>query len=307
MRTLVLGMVGPFAGPALLALLAAGVEVVGVAVPAPPGAPPVATAPQVAAPAGLMALTPARSAITLGPARPPSLLELATAHGVPALALRHMAAPEVRAALAAPRPDLIVVACWPWRLPPAILGLPRLGILNLHPSPLPALRGPEPLFWAFYEGHERTAVTLHWMDEGLDSGPIALQRPLDLPEGLGWDEAEARAAALGAELLAEAVPLLARGALPRQPQPPGGGFRPAPRDSDFAIESSWPAARAFRFMRGTASWGRPYRLAVGDTRLQLGAALGYTPAASLGAPSIVTGGIARVQLAPGVLEATIAG
>jgi methionyl-tRNA formyltransferase len=297
MRTLLLGMVGPFAGPAFAALAAAGAEVVGVAVPAPPGAPPVAPAPRVSAPAGLIAL---------GPARPPSLLELAAARGVPALALRRMVAPEVRAALAALAPDLLVVACWPWRLPPELLAVPRLGALNLHPSPLPELRGPEPLFWALREGRERTAVTLHWMDAGLDTGPVALQRPLDLPAGLGWDEAEARAAALGAELLGEAVAPLAQGALPRLPQGEGGSFYPSPGPADFALEPAWPAARAFRFMRGTAAWGEAYTLAAGGRTLRLGQALAYTPEGELGAPYAIAGATVRIQFTPGILEATLA-
>mgnify|MGYP001948970652 CR=1 FL=1 len=292
-------MVGPYAGPSLAALLAAGAEVVGVAVPAPPGAPPVSAAPRPAAPAGLIAL---------GPPRAPSHLELAAARGLPALALRRMAAPEVREALAALRPDLIAVACWPWRLPPALMAVPRLGALNLHPSPLPELRGPEPLFWAFQEGRARTAVTLHWMDEGLDTGDIALQRPLELPAGLGWDEAEARAGALGAELLGEAVPLLERGALPRRPQGPGGSFRAAPGPADFEIDLAWTAERAFRFMRGTAAWGYPYAVALpGDATLRLGAAVGYDPAGALAVTHELGDGLARLRMGRGVLVATVAG
>lgn len=291
-----LGMVGPYAGPALTALLAAGAEVAAVAVPAPPGAPPAAPAPRLSTSPPLLAL---------GPPRPLTLLEHAAAHGLPTLALRRMGAPAVREALAALRPDLLVVACWPWRLPPGLLAVPRLGALNLHPSPLPELRGPEPLFWAFQEGRARTAVTLHWMDEGLDTGPIALQRPLALPEGLGWAEAEATAAALGADLLGEAVGLLAAGALPRLPQGTGGSFRPAPGPADFALSPRWPAARAFRFMRGTAVWGQPYTLALDGVRLRLGAALSYEPEGSLVAAYLLEGGLARVRMAPGVLVTTL--
>lgn len=294
-----MGMVGPFAGPALTALLAAGADLVAVAVPAPPGAPPVGPAP------ALRPGPPGAGAIALGPPRPPSLLELAALHGLPALALRQLGAPAVRAALAALAPDLLVVACWPWRLPPALLAVPRLGALNLHPSPLPELRGPEPLFWAFYEGRERTAVTLHWMDEGLDTGPIALQQPLALPLGLSWEAAEAAAADLGAAMLGEAVALLADGALPRLPQRPGGSLRPAPRPADFAIDPAWPAERAFRLLRGTAVWGWPYRVSAGADTLMLGAALGYEPAGALGAPYELAGQVARVQMTPGVLAAIL--
>ncbi len=296
MRVVMLGMLGPFGGPALAALLEAGAEVVAVAVPAPPGAPPVAPA---------FALPARPPLFVLGPQRGLSLLEMAAVRGLPALTLRRMGDPAVPAALAALRPDLLVVACWPWRLPPAVLAAPRLGALNLHPSPLPELRGPEPLFWAFHEGREQTAVTLHWMDEGLDTGAIALQRPLALPEGTSWEQAEARAAELGAALVGEGLALLAEDRLPRHPQGDGGSFRPTPGDADFTIDPAWPAARAFRFMRGTANWGQPYRLEAGGVTLRLGAALSYTPEGELGAPYRVAGGVARVQLSPGVLMANL--
>lgn len=292
-------MPGRLAGPALLALLDAGVTVSAVAVPAPPGAPPAALAPALPALTGAIALAGG------GPGAAPGPLAIAAARGLPALALRAMGAPQVRAALAAHSPDLVVVACWPWRIPPALLAVPRLGFLNLHPSPLPELRGPEPLFWALQEGRARSGVALHWMDAGLDTGDIAAAAPLDLPEGAGWAEVEELAAAAGARLLAELAPRLAAGAAPRRPQGPGGTYRPAPTAADFAVDPAWPAERAFRFMRGTAAWGLPYELA--GTGLRLGAALGYAPDAHLGALVVVEGGAARVQMAPGVLTATLPG
>lgn len=297
MRVVFFGMPGRLAGPALLALLASPAEVVAVAVPGLPGAPPVAPAPAAPPPAGL---------IPLGDALPPSPVAIAAARGLPALALRSMGAPAVREALASYRPDLVCVACWPWRIPPALLAVPRLGFLNLHPSPLPELRGPDPLFWAFQQGRERSAVTLHWMDAGLDTGPIAAQAPFELPEGIGWTAAEERAAALGASLLAELVPRLIAGELPRRPQPAGGSAQPAPEEADFAIDPAWPAARAFRFMRGTAAWGLPYRLRGGDPALRLGEALGYEPESRLGAPLLLTDDTARIQMTPGVLIARLA-
>jgi methionyl-tRNA formyltransferase len=295
MRVVFFGMTGRLAGPALRALLAAGAEVGAVAVPGPPGAPPVAQAPLPAAPRGMIAL---------GPAVPPGPLVIAAERGLPALALRSMGAPAVREAVAALAPDLAVVACWPWRIPAALLAVPRLGFLNLHPSPLPELRGPEPLFWALQEGRRHTAVTLHWMDEGLDTGDIAAAAPLELPEGAGWAELEDRAAGAGAALLSDLLPRLAAWELPRRPQGPGGSYRPAPAAADFTVEQGWPAARAFSFMRGTAAWGLPYSLA-GST-LRLGAALAYEPEGSLGAPLVVEGGTARVQMTPGVLTVTLA-
>lgn len=297
MRTVFFGMPGRLAGSALRALLDAGAEVVAVAVPAPPGAPPVAPAPALTAPRGLIAL---------GPAAPPGPLALAAAHGLPALALRAMGADAVRDTLAALRPELVVVACWPWRIPTTLLALPRLGFLNLHPSPLPELRGPEPLFWALQEGRAHTAVTLHWMDAGLDSGPIAASATLELPADATWAAHEQRAASTGARLLAALLPRLADGETPRRAQGPGGSYRPAPGAADFRIAPGWSAERAFRFMRGTAEWGVPFALELDERKLLLAGAVSYDPAAQLDAPLVIQDDVAHVQLRPGVLTAALA-
>jgi methionyl-tRNA formyltransferase len=298
MRVVVFAMPGRLAGPALLALLEAGAEVVAVVVPAPPGAPPLAPAPPVA---------PPDSFIGVGQPPPPGPLQVAAARGLPALAVGRRAEPALATAIAAYRPDLACVLCWPWRIPPALLAVPRLGFLNLHPAPLPELRGPEPLFWAFQEGRRQTAVTLHWMDEQFDTGDIAARAPVSLPAGIGWDAAEERVAVAGAALLQELVPRLASGEVPRRQQGPGGSYRGSPVEEDFAIEPGWPAERAFRFMRGTAAWGRPYRLrADGAAPVWLGAAINYDPVGVLGASLTIEGALARAQLSPGVLSATLA-
>ncbi len=294
LRVVLFGMPGPLAGAALTALLEAGVTLAAVAVPAPPGAPPVAPAPRSSAPARL---------IPLGPPPPPGLLDLAQVHGVPTLALGSVRVPAVHEALRALSPELVCVACWPWRIPPTLLAVPRLGFLNLHPAPLPELRGPAPLFWAFQQGRASTAVTLHWMDAGLDTGPIALQAPLELPVGLDWDTAEQQAADLGAALLRELLARLVAGALPRRPQGSGGSYRPAPGMADFAVDPGWPAERAFRFMRGTAAWGHAYRLPATLAAPPLSTALAYEPTGSLGTPLVVQGQTVRVQMTPGILVA----
>lgn len=299
MRAILLTMPGALGSAALAALLTADVELVALGLPAPPGAPEVATLPPAApAPPHLITLG--------GPPVPASLATLAAEHAIPLLALRGMAQPSVAAALAALQPDVIIVACWPWRLPAVLLALPRLGCLNLHPSALPELRGPEPLFWAFQRGLAQTAVSLHWMDAEFDTGPLALQAPLPLPSAMSWREAEHAAGQLGAQLLVRALPALAIGSLPRQPQRGQASYAPTPGPSDFRIEPYWPAVRAFRFMRGTAAWDQPYQLTTGATTLQLRAARAYTPEGQLSQPYQLSGATVELQMTPGVLSAWLA-
>ncbi|MER6379923.1 methionyl-tRNA formyltransferase [Streptomyces sp. NPDC001127] len=90
--------------------------------------------------------------------------------------------------LAGYEPDVVVCYGIPWRLPASVLRVPRLGVLNVHPSMLPRHRGPMPVHWAVRHGDEETGVTVHWMDEAFDSGPVVAQRGgIPLPDDLAGD------------------------------------------------------------------------------------------------------------------------
>ncbi|MFO7167127.1 MAG: formyltransferase family protein [Chloroflexota bacterium] len=297
MRAIFFGMPGAFSLAALDALLAAGRQVDAVVVPARRDAPFALRRADAPAPAGTIPLA--------GPGRAADIVARAWERGLPVLELARERAAEAREGLAALRPDVVCVACWPRRIPAELLALPPLGFLNVHPSLLPAFRGPEPLFWIFRSGAP-AGVTVHFMDEGLDSGPIAAQEPVELPDGISGPEAEARCAGVGGRLLAEALRRLEAGALERRPQPPGGSAYGPPGPDDFTLDTGWPARRAFNFMRGTAEWGEPYPVVAGGERLLLIEALAFDPAAELGAPAVRSGEIARVQFAPGVLTALAA-
>ena len=156
--------------------------------------------------------------------------------------------------------DVVCVACWNRIIPSRVLGIPRLGFLNVHPSLLPSYRGPYPLFWQFRAGEVSTGVTVHWMDAGLDTGDIGGQRKLHFADGIGGAEAEALCASSGGDLLAELLAKLKRGQATRRPQPAGGSYFPAPSAEDFALDARWHPRQAFNFMRGTAEWGVPFRL-----------------------------------------------
>lgn len=300
-RIIYCGMFGALSRVPLAALLAAGVGVRAVVVPGEarggrdgavqPLTPPPGWAARPSGPTAALHRT---------------IVELAWERGIPALAVDRLDGAAV-AALAAFAPDLIAVSCFPARFPPALLALPPLGCLNLHPAPLPRGRGPAPLFWAFREGWERGGVTVHLLDEGLDSGPIVARADVALSDGLTGAELELRCAALGAELLGAAVRDLAASAASPTPQDEARATsQPWPRAADFIVTLERPARWAFNFIRGTAGWGHPHLLAVGDERFVVHAARGYDPAARLDAPIARDGDLLRVQCAPGVLTVAVA-
>jgi len=199
-----------------------------------------------AGPSGLIVSTRARLP---GPFAPPPAPRLADeiARRVPSAVHLHypdLHAPECLAHLRSLRPDLgLVFASYLLRRP--LFAMPRLGTLNLHLGRAPEFRGSSPGFYELLAGIPEVGVTVHRVDDGLDSGPILLQRgfPLDVaPAGdpmryLGRLQREVLVPA-GAAMMAEAVRLLARGEAGEVPQGIGGG-RPRRR-------ATWAQQRELR-------------------------------------------------------------
>jgi methionyl-tRNA formyltransferase len=121
-------------------------------------------------------------------------------------------------ALRALQPDLLVVVAYGRIIPKAVLDLPRLAAINLHPSLLPAYRGASPIQAVIADGGTVTGVTVMHLTEELDAGDIILQRALPIGPDETAGALEHRLAEAGAGLLIEAVRLLVRGEAPRIPQ-----------------------------------------------------------------------------------------
>jgi methionyl-tRNA formyltransferase len=143
--------------------------------------------------------------------------KVALARGLPLMQPARLS-PEEKERLAALHPDVIVVAAFGQILPPAVLDIPPLGCINIHPSLLPRHRGPSPAAAAILAGEELTGVTIMLMERGLDKGPVlakapAIISPQDTAGSLTLKLAEA-----GAELLAETLPRWQGGELVPQPQ-----------------------------------------------------------------------------------------
>lgn len=122
-------------------------------------------------------------------------------------------------AVAAAAPELGVLAWWPLIIKPPLLGLTRW--LNIHPSYLPYNRGKNPNFWAIRDGTP-CGVTLHWADEGVDTGPIIAQRQLEV----GWEQTGGtvynRCREVAVRLFAENWDSILDGRLKAVEQGPGG-------------------------------------------------------------------------------------
>jgi len=103
------------------------------------------------------------------------------------------------------RPDLLVVVAYGQIIPPSVLGIPKLGAVNVHASLLPRHRGAAPVAGAILAGDAETGVTIMRMDEQLDHGPILATRSVEIGAHEDAGALTSRLAVLGAELLVETL------------------------------------------------------------------------------------------------------
>jgi phosphoribosylglycinamide formyltransferase-1 len=115
---------------------------------------------------------------------------------------------------------LVVLAGYMQLLSPAFLDRFPDAVVNVHPSLLPAFPGIGAIDQALAYGVKVFGVTVHLVDAGVDSGPIILQRAIELPNAREPDEVHAALRPIEHELLPEAVRMFARGALRRDPENP---------------------------------------------------------------------------------------
>lgn len=107
--------------------------------------------------------------------------------------------------------DIFVVVAYGKLLPIDVLRIPKLGVVNVHPSLLPRHRGPSPMQWAIREGDSRTGVSIMLLDEGMDTGPILANEPITIESEETYSTLEGKVRAVGSRLLLETLKRHARG------------------------------------------------------------------------------------------------
>jgi methionyl-tRNA formyltransferase len=133
--------------------------------------------------------------------RPPAVKEAATALGVPVWQPTSVRKPPFADQLRALAPDLAVVVAYGKILPAEVLGIPRLGCVNVHASLLPRYRGAAPIQWAIIRGEPKTGVTLMQMDAGMDTGPMLATAEHAIGPTVTAGALHAELAEIGAKLL----------------------------------------------------------------------------------------------------------
>lgn len=205
--------------------------------------------------------------------KPSPVKEVALAAGVKTI----LQPPRLReasafAALAALKPELIVVAAYGQILRPEVLALPRYGCINLHASLLPRWRGASPITAAILAGDPQTGVTIMQMDAGMDTGPILTQRAEAIRPEDDTASLSQRLGRLGADLLLETLPCYLEGKIRPKSQPETGvTLCRLIKKEQARIDWTGPAVEIERMVRAYRPWPGAFTTWQGKT-LKIGAA-----------------------------------
>lgn len=181
------------------------------------------------------------------------LKEAAERLGVPVFQPGKMRDPEVYTEYVKLEPDLNIMAFVTDILPLNILNYPRLGTIQYHPSLLPKHRGGSAINWAIINGETRTGITIFWPDEGIDTGPILLQKNVDISlDDTAGSLYYNRLFPLGVAALIESIELVRTGQAPRIPQDESQATcEPLCTENEAVINWAEPVLKVYNLIRGT--------------------------------------------------------
>ena len=202
--------------------------------------------------------------------------------------------------------DVLLMACYGRRLPKALFDFPAHGSYNLHPSLLPAYRGPEPVYWQLKHG-AATGISWHRVSEAFDSGDIIAQKKVYLEDGLSYQQINAQLASAGSELMAGLLSELENGQLQGKNQnPDAASYFPYPQAEDFVLDVRGSARRACNFMCATQEFGQTFSCTIAGREYRLARAMDFDPNRVLECVE-VQGECLFIPFKQGVLIATVAG
>lgn len=183
--------------------------------------------------------------------KPSPVHAMAERFGLPVLTPKTLRTDEAAEIFRSHGADVAVVVAYGMLLPKAILDAPELGCLNLHASLLPRWRGAAPIQRAIMAGDKQTGVAVMKMEEGLDTGPVAMVERVAIAPEMNAGELHDRLMVLGADLMVRALAALSRGGLSFTPQPEEGvTYAHKLKNEDALIDWSKAAQAVHDHIRG---------------------------------------------------------
>jgi methionyl-tRNA formyltransferase len=177
-------------------------------------------------------------------------------HDIPLTKIRNINSDMSLAALEVAQLDWLFIIGWSQIAKTAVLSAAKNGVLGMHPTLLPVGRGRAAVPWTILKGLKTTGVTLFKLDDGVDTGPVLLQREIPVAEDMDATRLYALVETAHVQLMESAYPMLVTGSAAFQKQDEShASVWPGRRPEDGAIDFAGPVEQAERLVRAVT---RPY-------------------------------------------------
>ena len=148
--------------------------------------------------------------------------------------------------------DLIAICHFQKLISNAIIEIPKFGCLNLHPSLLPDYRGMAPQHWPIINGDKRTGVTVHFVDEGIDTGDIVVQEKIDISNNDYVSDVQMKMKKVYASIFVDAIEKLKEKQLHKVQKHIPGSYYGKLRLEDCQIHEDMDVEKAHNLIRGVS-------------------------------------------------------
>jgi len=153
------------------------------------------------------------------------------------------------------QPDVILIGAWGEKIKSNTIILPKIACVNCHPSLLPAHRGPNPYATVIKQGEIKTGITFHLMDEKIDTGPILLQKEINILESDTGGSLREKCAFTARESVKELLDNLENALLlPQKQDESKASYFPRLTQEDAVINWEMPAIKIYNQIRGLQPW-----------------------------------------------------
>lgn len=168
---------------------------------------------------------------------------------IPIIQANKINSAEVINAVSECKPDICIIAHFERIIKVDLLRIPRFGFINLHPSLLPYYRGLAPQHYPIINGEKEVGITVHYVDEGTDTGDIVLQKHYPLAEDAYVAELHSLWMREYKTIVVEALDLIANQAPLIKQSKEEGSFYPKMESKPYPLDKSWPVQKAYNWVR----------------------------------------------------------
>lgn len=170
-------------------------------------------------------------------------------NNIPILLSNKINSEEVMSSVREANPDLCVIAHFERIIKKDLLSIPRLGFINLHPSLLPYYRGLAPQHMPIINGEEKVGITVHYVDEGTDTGDIILQKEYSIDDDIYVADLHALWMNEYKTIVLEAIDKMLNGDPVTEQRYMQGSFYAKMEDKPYTLDKSWSKEAAYRWVR----------------------------------------------------------